>query len=221
MLLMLLLLLLVDVSAPTASLRRPRKQSHPLKECKVPPGGLAPIAQEDAGKCRVGLIVGGVMKGGTRFLHDLFSAHPGLCTARKDEGKYFNCHDAKSWYAEGLHKYNREVCGPKTDNLIHNHKGRCGVAERHRTAGSESGMCFEKTPNYITDEMAMARAARDCPKAKWLLILREPISRMVSHFHHIFRQATKKKTTTRLFKKKAIISAPLTHFIPHNCNCTA
>jgi len=192
-LLMVMQLLLLNIPGFSA-------KSH--SNCTVPSGGLTPIAQEDAGKCRVGLIVGGVMKGGTRFLHDLFSAHPGLCTARKKEGKYFSCHDAKSWYAEGLHNYNREVCGPKTDNLIHNHKGECGVAERHRTAASKSSVCFEKSPDYMSDKMAMARAARDCPKAKWLLILREPISRMVSHFHHIFRQATKKKNDNSVIQKK-------------------
>jgi len=99
----------------------------------------------------------GVTKGGTTSLYDFLVQHPKILGAKKKE-LYFFIHDEK--FNKGLSYYN---------SLF--------PTKKHK-----DDLLGEATPLYFQNQECPQRVAALCPKAKLILILRNPAKRAVSHY---------------------------------------
>nr|XP_054762587.1 heparan sulfate glucosamine 3-O-sulfotransferase 1-like [Lytechinus pictus] len=99
----------------------------------------------------------GVKKSGTNALGFFFPQHPQIVHSIGNEVHYFD------WmYEKGLSYY----------------KSRMGFAK-------PSMLAFEKTPRYFVTALAPKRILADLPtKPKFILCVRDPISRLISDFRH-------------------------------------
>ena len=118
-------------------------------------------------------LVIGAEKGGTTWLHDVLRHHPDLYLPDVKEVHFFNRFDSN---------------GREIDNF----RGR-GLAwyERHFEAARPGQLAGEATPMYLCDPEAPARIAETLPDARFIVMLREPVSRALSHY----RMARSKKHT--------------------------
>lgn len=98
----------------------------------------------------------GAQKAGTSSLWDLLSAHPGVARSEFKEPDYFN------WsYFRSLRYY--------------------GSFFPRRDGRSITG---EASPDYLYDPRVPERVARDLPGVKLVVLLRDPVDRAISHYHH-------------------------------------
>lgn len=100
------------------------------------------------------VVIVGARKGGTRALLEFLKIHP-LVRSAGPEIHYFdqNFHRGASWYVEQM---------PPVE---------------------EGQLCAEKTPGYFHHPDAPARARRTVPDARLLLIVRDPVRRLVSDYN--------------------------------------
>ncbi|MGK2955522.1 MAG: sulfotransferase domain-containing protein [Solirubrobacterales bacterium] len=115
-------------------------------------------------------IVIGVHKGGTTSVYEYLAQHPQVVPAFEKELQYFTSffdNDERSYRA-------------KFPNVA-----RMG-AVRRRAGRAATG---EASPSYISNPRAPARVRAMVPEARLVLLLRNPVDRAVSAFHH-----NKKKT---------------------------
>ena len=100
-------------------------------------------------------IVVGAQRAGTTWLHNCLSEHPQVSLPAEKEVHFFDLHYDKglAWYSE---------------KLSASHK--------------DSSIVGEITPNYYQFPNAMERIKEQCPQAKIIFIVREPVSRAVSQF---------------------------------------
>ncbi len=100
-----------------------------------------------------GLIVAGAQKSGTSSLHFLLSQHPEMRGVRQKEVHFFD---------DNYHR------GPRW----------------YRTffPPSDGRLFFEATPDYLPHPYAAARIAETLPEARIVALLREPVSRALSHY---------------------------------------
>lgn len=112
---------------------------------------------------RVSFLVGGVQKGGTSALANFIGQHPGVRLPRNKEAHVF---DAPSfddgWDAVEVdrryvpHFETQDSCG----DLVHG----------------------DATPIYCFHPLLVRRIARYNPGMRWIIILRDPVDRAVSHY---------------------------------------
>ena len=102
------------------------------------------------------LLIAGAQKSGTTTLHSWLRDHPDVFMAAPKELHYFDRHYDKGpqWYADHF-----------------------GAASQHQIAG-------EATPDYMYLASAVCRMASDLPSARLVVLLRDPIDRAYSHYHH-------------------------------------
>ena len=96
----------------------------------------------------------GTQKGGTTSLFDYLAQHPELALPEIKEINYFDRKYAKGpdWY-RGFFPY--------------------------RISGKKTG---ESTPYYLFHPLVAERVAKDLPRAKLIILLRDPVSRAFSHY---------------------------------------
>lgn len=102
-----------------------------------------------------------VQKGGTTKLHNILSTHPYIFMPAKKEIQYFtlNYHEGFDWY---LKHFNSSLSNfPQI-------KG-------------------EVTPYYSFHPFALERIKSNLPDVKLIYLLRDPVSRSLSHYHHSCR----------------------------------
>ncbi|CAL4172139.1 unnamed protein product, partial [Meganyctiphanes norvegica] len=99
----------------------------------------------------------GINKCGTGALRDMLSMHPQIAAA-KGEVKYFSTGE-KSQYDEGLEWYRQQMPYSYEDQIT-----------------------LEKSPQYFTDKDAPHRIYKFNPKTKLILIVREPVTRLISQY---------------------------------------
>lgn len=99
----------------------------------------------------------GVMKGGTTSLYDWLNQHPDIQMSRTKEVNYFS----KYYYNSMLH-YRSFFCLKKINKL----------------AG-------EASPYYFFHPHVPSRVKKDLPKAKIILLLRDPVYRAYSHYQMV------------------------------------
>jgi hypothetical protein len=106
----------------------------------------------------------GAEKAGTTWLHDVLRAHPGVFLPDVKEVHCFNRFDSN---------------GREIDNF-----NRRGLDWYERQfASAEPGMpAGEATPMYLCDPEAPARIRQTLPDARFIVILRDPVSRAWSHY---------------------------------------
>ncbi len=106
-------------------------------------------------------VIIGTQKGGTTSLYDYLSQHPSIRPAIGKGLHYFNEHYARGpvWY-----RANFPVAGG------------LGHAPRWLTG--------EASPDYMPHPLVPARMAELVPNVRLVLLLRDPIRRAQSHYHH-------------------------------------
>lgn len=105
----------------------------------------------------------GAMKGGTSSLYRNIVNHPQIVSASKKEVHFF---DKK--YDQGLEWYLNHF-PPPTEN------------KEHYVTG-------EASPRYLIHPDAPKRAYDTLPKVKLIALLRNPVDRAYSHYHHMERK---------------------------------
>lgn len=113
------------------------------------------------------LILGG-QRCGTSSLYKYLGRHPGIAPSLRKEVEYFTIDYSKgeSWYRAHF------------------------PLEARRTLANVRGRdlkTFEATPDYLFDPRAPKRAASLLPDAKCIVMLRDPVERAYSHYHHNVR----------------------------------
>jgi hypothetical protein len=110
-------------------------------------------------------LVVGAQRAGTTSLYQYLVAHPPVGAPLRKEVHFFDLH-----YGRGLGWYRSHF-----------------PLRARRTAVERSGrrfVCGEASPYYLYHPAAAERAARTVPDARLLAILRNPVDRAFSHYHH-------------------------------------
>lgn len=111
----------------------------------------------------------GAQRCGTTSLYNYLIKHPYIAPALKKEVHFFD-HN----YGQGFTWYRAHFPYLLT-KIVYRMKGRCFVTG-------------EATPYYIFHPHAPRRIANAIPKAKLILLLRNPIDRAYSQYHHAVRR---------------------------------
>jgi len=111
-------------------------------------------------------IIIGAMRGGTTSLYSYMTAHPGVGPAHTKEVHFFDVHHKKgfSWYQAQfpllVQKYYTEF-----------------LQKRRFITG-------EASPYYLFHPHAPKRIVKRLPHVKLIVLLRDPVTRAYSHYHH-------------------------------------
>ena len=129
-------------------------------------------------------VIIGAQKSGTTSLYNFVTKHPDIAPAAKKEIHYFAIHYnlGEMWYRSNF-----------PTNLSR---------RRHYTKTGQRLLSGEASPTYLFFPTVPNRMQETLPDAKLIVILRNPVDRAYSHYHHTVRQ----KIETLPFEK-AIESA--------------
>lgn len=111
---------------------------------------------------RIGFLIGGVQKGGTTALAQYLAAHPGIALPRGKEAHVF---DAPA--------YDEQWTSADIDARY----------AAHFEPGSEGLLHGDATPIYCFHPAFVRRISAYNPAMRWVLLLRHPVERAVSHYH--------------------------------------
>jgi sulfotransferase family protein len=111
-------------------------------------------------------LIVGAQRGGTSSLYKYLGAHPNVIPSLRKEIEYFSFDYSKGedWYRGHF---------PLTVRMDATRAIR-GIAPR----------TFEASPGYLLDPRAPKRAAAAIPHARLIALLRNPVDRALSHYHH-------------------------------------
>ena len=106
----------------------------------------------------------GCMKGGTTSLYNYLCQHPSIVPAQKKEIHFFDLNVSKGidWYRQ----YFPPISHASNKNII----------------------TGEATPSYLFHPEAARNTARLLPHTKIIILLRNPVTRAWSHYHHAVRR---------------------------------
>ena len=110
---------------------------------------------------RVDFLIGGTQKGGTTALAHFLSQHPEICLPTQKEAHFF---DAADFPADQT----PEAGGERYRKLF--------------PAGWQGRRCGDATPVYMFLPEVARRVWRYNPAMKWIVLLRDPVERAVSHY---------------------------------------
>ncbi len=107
----------------------------------------------------------GAQRAGTTSLFRYLAAHPSVEAAARKEVHFFdlNWHRGEAWYRAHFAR-------------------RSDVVDGRASAASVIG---EATPYYLFHPLAAERAASLLPDVRVIVMLRDPVSRAYSHYHHV------------------------------------
>jgi hypothetical protein len=111
---------------------------------------------------RIRFVIGGVQKAGTTALAQYLGRHPDLALPPQKEAHLFD--------------------DPEFDER----SGPAAIDARygHHFAGARPGaLCGDATPIYLLHETLVSRVARYHPGMRWIVLLREPVARAISHYY--------------------------------------
>lgn len=114
-------------------------------------------------------LIVGAMKSGTSLLYWLMSQHPQVLACKKKEVWFFD-----KRYDCGLNWYRNHF--PRKQQL----------RQRFRQTGLPS-LTGEASPHYISHPQAPRRIARHLADVKIIMLLRDPVQRTISDYHHMAR----------------------------------
>jgi hypothetical protein len=113
-------------------------------------------------------LIVGAMKAGTTFLYWVLKQHPQIVVCAPKEVNYFN------------HKYHRSLNSYRTHFPT--------LAEtRSRSAQTGLPTIAGEASLYLYHPHAARRIARHLPHAKIIILLRDPVKRTISDYHHMKR----------------------------------
>jgi Sulfotransferase domain len=111
----------------------------------------------------------GAQKAGTTSLASYLAAHPNVAPAKCKEVHFFDLN-----YQKGIHWYRSHFSVAIGEDWRRRIRGR-----RVQTG--------EASPYYIFHPLAAARACDLLPKVRIIVLLRDPVDRAYSHYHHEMR----------------------------------
>ncbi len=111
----------------------------------------------------VRFLIGGVQKGGTSALARYLQSHPDIRLPTGKEAHVFDDVRAGDWTAE---HFEAEYQG----HFPYGH-------------GSPSAICGDATPIYCFHPALIERIARYNPAMRWIILLRDPVERAISHYY--------------------------------------
>jgi hypothetical protein len=117
-------------------------------------------------------VVIGAQKCGTTTFYGLLGKHPNVERAAINEVHYF---DRSENFAKGTEWYRRCFPAPQRKN---GHRSITG----------------EKTPSYLFHLRVPERMAEVVPQARLIVLLRNPVDRAYSHYHHLLRMGGRLRT---------------------------
>lgn len=106
---------------------------------------------------KVDFIIPGVMKGGTTSARYYLEQHPKLYLSPRETGFF-----TEEYFHKGLSWYKDQFKIPK----------------------AFTGLIGEKTPRYCVSPGALDRIKKTLPDVKLIMFLRDPVTRMYSHWNH-------------------------------------
>ncbi|MDY7023739.1 MAG: tetratricopeptide repeat protein, partial [Cyanobacteriota bacterium] len=114
-------------------------------------------------------LIVGTQKGGTTSLYRYLEKHPQILPAIKKEVYFWNYHYKRGldWYLSHFPSLREPTC-----------------------------LTGEATPNYIEDEQVAQRIAEIFPDMKLILLLRNPVERTISQYHHWVRLGIEEQSLT-------------------------
>ena len=135
-------------------------------------------------------VIIGAMKSGTSSLYWFVTEHPAIAHASRKELHYFS---SRFLYRLGRLWYRA------------NFPTRLSVHRFHKRTGQKLLSC-EATPRYLFQPAVPGKMKELLPDVKLIAILRNPVDRAYSHYHHILR----KYGVSRSFEKAVAmqVSAP-------------
>ena len=107
-------------------------------------------------------LIGGVQKGGTTALASYLGSHPRLRLPRDKEAHVFD------------------------DPNFQDASTREQIDRHYQTSFPEPGLDTlhgDATPFYVFHPRVVARIARYNPAMRWIVLLRDPVERALSHYH--------------------------------------
>jgi hypothetical protein len=115
----------------------------------------------------------GVQRGGTTSLSRYLGAHPSEQSSMHKEIHYFdlNYERGEAWY-----------------------RGHFPTRAYRRLVAARMGLSVtgEASPYYVFHPLAPRRAAQLLPNAKLIVLLRDPVDRAISHYHHSRRRGVER-----------------------------
>jgi hypothetical protein len=111
----------------------------------------------------------GAQKAGTTSLASYLAAHPGVVPSKRKEVHFFDLN-----YEKGVDWYRSHFPIARGQGL------RCRMRGRRMLTG-------EASPYYIFHPLAASRAFDLLPTARVIVLLRNPVDRAYSHYHHEVR----------------------------------
>jgi len=128
--------------------------------------------------------VPGAQKSGTTSLFFYLKRHPRIVLGENKEVHFFDQH-----YARGIEWYRQQL------------------PPLSRAQGALTG---DFTPLYLFHPRAAERMAKHFPAARVIVLLRNPVDRAFSHFHHVVRQGLEPRSfATALREEPAIVEREL------------
>ena len=116
-----------------------------------------------------GYILFGSMRSGTSSLYHNLSDHPNVLPALRKQVRYFDAH-----HARGLNWYRA-------------HFPTLRAARNAERSHGRPVITGEASPEYIFHPLAPDRIARALPQVRLIALLRDPVDRAWSHYHHSVR----------------------------------
>jgi hypothetical protein len=112
-------------------------------------------------------VIIGTQKGGTTYLYDELVKHPEIAPSFTKEVHFFDSNYAKGldWY-RGFFAAQLQMAGQKTGSRV---------------------VTGEASPSYMYHPHALKRILAAMPNSKFIMLLRNPVSRAYSHYHHELR----------------------------------
>jgi hypothetical protein len=117
------------------------------------------------------LIILGAQKCGTTSLHKYLSRHPHFAGPYLKEVHYFD-----------------------------NNFGRSLYWYRSHFRPARSRISFEATPYYLFHPAVPGRIRHTLPETKFVVMLRDPVARAISHYHHVVSQGLEKLPIEAAFR---------------------
>eukprot|EP00191_Tetraselmis_sp_GSL018_P014749 CAMPEP_0177589798 /NCGR_PEP_ID=MMETSP0419_2-20121207/7023_1 /TAXON_ID=582737 /ORGANISM="Tetraselmis sp., Strain GSL018" /LENGTH=401 /DNA_ID=CAMNT_0019080231 /DNA_START=123 /DNA_END=1328 /DNA_ORIENTATION=+ len=122
-----------------------------------------------------GFIIVGAQKAGTTYLHNFLSKVPGLAAPDNQPAKKFgSLPPIYENITKELHFFDRANLGDES------------FQKEYLSAWSEANpqeVLFESTPGYLPTPLAPYRISQLLPQVKVVIVLREPVSRALSHWN--------------------------------------
>jgi Sulfotransferase domain len=128
-----------------------------------------PLSPHASGAPEVGrlpdFVVIGAQKCGTGFFYRLLTQHPHVEPAAAKELHFF---DRQEHFSKGIEWYRRFFPTPMPED-------------------GQKSITGEGSPSYLINRHAPERLAGAVPEARLIVLLRNPVDRAYSHYHHVMR----------------------------------